>query len=47
MLRLKEKLRGATRGELLSIEGQVTHLISEATDPAKLARMFPGYAMCY
>ena len=43
LLRLQEKLEGIEDGVPLSISGQVNHLIQEATDPANLCRLFPGW----
>eukprot|EP00009_Paramoeba_aestuarina_P014525 CAMPEP_0201538480 /NCGR_PEP_ID=MMETSP0161_2-20130828/67728_1 /ASSEMBLY_ACC=CAM_ASM_000251 /TAXON_ID=180227 /ORGANISM="Neoparamoeba aestuarina, Strain SoJaBio B1-5/56/2" /LENGTH=185 /DNA_ID=CAMNT_0047945337 /DNA_START=237 /DNA_END=790 /DNA_ORIENTATION=- len=37
LLRIKAKLQGCEYGEMLSVEGQVIHLINEAQDPNKLA----------
>lgn len=31
-------------GQVLSVEGQVKHLIAEAQDPHNLAQLFPGWA---
>ena len=43
LLRLQEKLEGIEDGVPLSISGQVNHLIQEATDPANLCLLFPGW----
>lgn len=43
LLRLQEKLEGIEDGVPLSISGQVNHLIQEATDPANLSVLFPGW----
>lgn len=43
LLRIKQKLQSYEHGEALSVEGQVEQLISEARDPTRLAKMFPGY----
>lgn len=43
LLRLQEKLEGIEDGVPLSISGQVNHLIQEATDPANLCMLFPGW----
>jgi ataxia telangiectasia mutated family protein len=43
LIRLQEKLEGIEEGVPLSISGQVNHLIQEATDPANLCRLFPGW----
>ena len=43
LLRLQEKLEGIEDGVPLSIHGQVNHLIQEATDPANLCLLFPGW----
>ena len=43
LLRLQEKLEGIEDGVPLSISGQVNHLIQEATDPANLCVLFPGW----
>ena len=43
LLRLQEKLEGIEDGVPLSISGQVNHLIQEATDPANLCSLFPGW----
>lgn len=44
--RVSDKLRGLDWGEpeQLSIEGHVTQLLHEATDPALLCMHFPGWA---
>ena len=44
LLRIKAKLQGCEYGEMLSVEGQVIHLINEAQDPNKLALMYPGWS---
>eukprot|EP01119_Soliformovum_irregulare_P003410 TRINITY_DN1390_c0_g2_i1.p1 TRINITY_DN1390_c0_g2~~TRINITY_DN1390_c0_g2_i1.p1 ORF type:complete len:551 (-),score=136.76 TRINITY_DN1390_c0_g2_i1:183-1682(-) len=44
LLRIKQKLQGYEYGETLTVVGQVHQLINEATDEAKLCRMFPGWA---
>ena len=41
--RLQEKLEGIEDGTLLSIQGQVSHLILEATDPLNLSVLFHGW----
>lgn len=43
LLRLSEKLQGYEDGELLSVKGQVSKLIVQATDPALLSKMFFGW----
>ena len=44
LLRLQEKLaRGIEDGVPLSVSGQVNTLIQEATDPANLCQLFPGW----
>lgn len=43
LLRLQEKLEGIEDGVPLSVSGQVNHLIQEATDPANLCLLFPGW----
>ena len=43
LVRLKQKLDGIEDGTLLSIKGQVNHLIREARDPKNLCRLFPGW----
>ena len=43
LLRLQEKLEGIEDGVPLSVSGQVTHLIQEASDPANLCLLFPGW----
>ena len=43
LIRLQEKLEGIEEGVPLSISGQVNHLIQEATDPANLCKLFPGW----
>lgn len=43
LLRLQEKLEGIEDGVPLSVSGQVNNLIQEATDPANLCVLFPGW----
>jgi len=43
LLRLQEKLEGIEDGTLLSVTGQVNHLIQEAMDPHNLCQLFPGW----
>lgn len=43
LLRLQETLEGIEDGVPLSISGQVNYLIQEATDPANLSVLFPGW----
>jgi len=43
LLRIQQKLQGYEYGEALSVEGQVNELISEATDPERLCKMFGGW----
>ncbi|EAY12537.1 PIKK family atypical protein kinase [Trichomonas vaginalis G3] len=43
IMRCRYKLEGKETGETLSVEGQVAQLISEATDPSKLAMMYAGW----
>lgn len=43
LLRLKQKLQGIEEGSTTSVEGQVSMLIQEATDPANLSRLFNGW----
>ena len=43
LLRLQEKLEGIEDGVPLSCSGQVNLLIQEATDPANLCVLFPGW----
>ena len=43
LLRLREKLEGIEDGVPLSVSGQVNHLIQDATDPANLCLLFPGW----
>ena len=43
IMRCRRKLEGFDTGEILSVEGQVAQLISDATDPNKLAMMFTGW----
>ena len=43
LLRLQEKLGGIEEGVPLSVNGQVNRLIQEATDPANLCVLFPGW----
>lgn len=43
LIRLQEKLEGIEDGVPLSINGQVNHLIQEATDPSNLCALFPGW----
>ena len=43
IMRCRYKLEGKETGETLSVEGQVAQLISEATDPSKLAMMYEGW----
>lgn len=42
LLRLKQKLQGYESGQVLSVPGQVQHLINAAMDPAVLCKMFQG-----
>ena len=44
LMRVKQKLEGYEVGELRSIHGQVQQLIHAARDPARLARMYAGWA---
>ena len=43
LLRLQEKLEGIEDGTLLSVTGQVNHLIQEAINPHNLCQLFPGW----
>ena len=43
LLRLQEKLEGIEDGTLLSVTGQVNHLIQEAMNPHNLCQLFPGW----
>jgi ataxia telangiectasia mutated family protein len=43
LVRLRQKLDGVEDGTLLSVKGQVNHLIREARDPKNLCRLFPGW----
>lgn len=43
LLRLKQKLQGIEEGSTTSIEGQVSKLIQEATNPVNLSRLFHGW----
>ncbi|OCT57599.1 hypothetical protein XELAEV_18003301mg [Xenopus laevis] len=43
LLRLQEKLKGVEEGMVLSVGGQVNHLIQQAMDPKNLSRLFPGW----
>lgn len=43
LLRLKQKLQGIEEGSTTSVEGQVSKLIQEATNPANLCRLFHGW----
>ena len=43
LLRLQEKLEGIEDGTLLSVTGQVNHLIQEAMNPYNLCQLFPGW----
>ena len=43
LIRLRQKLDGIEDGTLLSVKGQVNHLIREARDPKNLCRLFPGW----
>ncbi len=43
LVRLRQKLDGIEDGTLLSVKGQVNHLIREARDPKNLCRLFPGW----
>ena len=43
LLRLQEKLEGIEDGTLLSVTGQVNHLIQEAMYPHNLCQLFPGW----
>ncbi|XP_028397502.1 serine-protein kinase ATM-like [Dendronephthya gigantea] len=43
LVRLRQKLEGEEDGTLLSVKGQVNHLIREAKDPKNLCRLFPGW----
>ena len=46
LFRVKQKLQGYsdTTHDALSVEGQVTHLIAEATDRDNLCVLFPGWS---
>jgi len=44
LMRVKQKLEGYEVGELRSIHGQVQQLIHDARDPARLCRMYAGWA---
>ena len=44
---IKDKLEGWSRGELLSVQGQVKHLIREATSPENLSQLFQGWGAWY
>eukprot|EP01125_Pyxidicula_operculata_P014600 TRINITY_DN4881_c0_g1_i1.p1 TRINITY_DN4881_c0_g1~~TRINITY_DN4881_c0_g1_i1.p1 ORF type:complete len:1571 (-),score=264.66 TRINITY_DN4881_c0_g1_i1:211-4749(-) len=44
LIRLRQKLQGIENGQTLSVNGIVQQLISEATSPNNLCRMFPGWA---
>jgi ataxia telangiectasia mutated family protein len=43
LVRLRQKLDGVEDGTLLSVKGQVNHLIREARDPKNLCRLFSGW----
>lgn len=43
LVRLRQKLDGEEDGTLLSVKGQVNHLIRKAKDPENLCRLFPGW----
>jgi len=44
LFRVKQKLQGYEDAtDVLSVEGQVTHLVADATDPDNLAVLFPGW----
>ncbi|NP_001081968.1 ATM serine/threonine kinase L homeolog [Xenopus laevis] len=43
LLRLQEKLKGVEEGMVLSVGGQVNHLIQQAMDPKNLSSLFPGW----
>ena len=44
---IKDKLEGLSRGELLSVQGQVKHLIREATSEENLSQLFQGWGAWY
>ena len=46
LLQMKQKLQGYEdpNGEVMSVEGQVRRLVSEAQDPNNLCRLFHGWA---
>lgn len=46
LLRIKNKLQGSDdpTGDILSVKGQVSMLINEATSEANLCRLFAGWA---
>ena len=44
---VKDKLEGWVRGELLSVQGQVKHLIREATSEENLSLLFQGWGAWY
>lgn len=43
LVRLRQKLDGIEDNTLLSVKGQVNHLIREARDSKNLSRLFPGW----
>jgi len=44
MLRIRQKLQGVERGEVLGVEGHVALLINEARDPNLLAKLYVGWS---
>ena len=44
---VKDKLEGWVRGELLSVQGQVKHLIREATSEENLSLLYQGWGAWY
>ena len=46
VVQMKQKLQGYEdpNGEVMSVEGQVRRLVSEAQDPNNLCRLFHGWA---
>ena len=46
LFKVKQKLQGygAACHDVLSVEGQVKHLIADARDPENLCVLFPGWA---
>lgn len=43
LVRLRQKIDGVEDGTVLSVKGQVNHLIREATDERNLSRLYHGW----